>query len=60
MTEAVITQIKDSSITLPKNWKGSRVLLRVTGNTATLTKLKKNGPIFSRSEIKAMRSLGKK
>ena len=59
MTEAVITKLKKDFITLPKSWKGSRVLLRVAGNTATITKLKKSGNIFSRAEIKAMRGLGK-
>ncbi|MEK7617877.1 MAG: hypothetical protein AAB410_01915 [Patescibacteria group bacterium] len=60
MTEAVITKLKSDTITLPKTWKGSRVLLRVTGNTATITKLKKSGDIFSKSQVAAMRGLGKK
>lgn len=60
MTEAVITKLRSDSITLPKTWRGSRVFLRVTGNTATITKLKKTGDIFSPLEIKALRSLGKK
>lgn len=60
MTQAIITKIKNQTITLPKNWKGSRVLLRVTGNNATITKLKTSGNIFSESEIKALRKLGSK
>ena len=60
MTETVITKIKDDSITLPKTWKGSKVLLRITDNTATITKLNKTRTIFSRTEIKRLRDLGKK
>ncbi len=60
MTQATITKIKNQTITLPKAWKGSNVLVRVTGDTATITKLKKSGNIFSASEVKDLRKLGKK
>ncbi|OGE81427.1 MAG: hypothetical protein A3H72_01160 [Candidatus Doudnabacteria bacterium RIFCSPLOWO2_02_FULL_48_8] len=60
MTQAVITKIKSNSILLPKTWKGSKVLLRITDNTATITKVPKTSNIFSLQEIKAWRRLGKK
>jgi hypothetical protein len=59
MTEAVVTKIKSNSITLPKTWQGSKVLLRITGNTATITKIKKTDRIYSPSEIRSWRRLGK-
>lgn len=60
MTQAIITRIKKDYITLPKTWKGSKVFFRVTGNTATVTRLEDSKVIFSQSEINALRKLGKK
>jgi hypothetical protein len=60
MTQATITKIRNNSVILPKTWKGSRVLLRVTDNTATITKIKKTKNIFSDPEIQALRKLGAK
>jgi len=60
MTQAVITKIKKDSITLPKTWGGSKVFLRVTGNTATITKVEDSDVIFSSGEIKDLRKLGGK
>lgn len=60
MTQATMVKIKDDSITLPKAWKGSKVFLRVTGNTATITKLEDSKTIFSQNEISLFRKLGKK
>lgn len=59
MTQAIITKIKSNSIVLPKTWRGSKVLLRITDNTATITKLKKSEKIFSSSEVRIWRRLGK-
>lgn len=60
MTQATVTKIRNNSVILPKAWKGSKVLLRVTGNTATITKLEKTDNIFSQSEISSLRKLGQK
>lgn len=60
MTQATITKIDKGSVSLPKAWKGSRVLLRVTGNRATITKLGSTSAIFSADEKKALRKLGSK
>lgn len=59
MTQATITKIKSNSITLPKTWRGSKVFLRITGNTATITKIKKTDKIYSPSEIRTWRRLGR-
>ncbi len=59
MTQAIVTTIKSSSINLPKTWQGSKVLLRITGDTATITKIKKTERIYSASEIQSWRRLGK-
>ncbi|OGG79301.1 hypothetical protein A3A39_01890 [Candidatus Kaiserbacteria bacterium RIFCSPLOWO2_01_FULL_54_13] len=58
MTTAVITKIKNDSVPLPKGWRGSRVLVRVTGNTATITKVPKSKTIFTDGDIRALRMLG--
>lgn len=60
MTQAVITKMKNQSINLPKAWKGERVLVRITDDTATITKIPSSKNIFTREEIKSMRSFGKK
>ena len=60
MTEAVITKMKTQSITLPKAWKGKQVLMRVSGDMATITKLSSSPQIFSKSEIDSLRKLGRK
>jgi len=60
MTQAVITKLKNTSLALPKTWQGARVLLRVTGNTATVTKVPKSKTIFTSGEIRALRKLGGK
>jgi hypothetical protein len=59
MTQAIITTVKKDSITLPKTWKGSKVFLRVTGNTATITKLGASEVLFTADEIKVLRKLGR-
>jgi len=60
MTQAVITKLKTQNISLPKTWMGKRVLVRVTDNTATITKLNDSPTIFSKTDIEALRTLGKK
>ena len=60
MTQATITTIKNSSISLPKTWKGARVFVRIRGNSATITKVPSSRNIFTTSEIKSLRRLGKK
>lgn len=60
MIQAVITTIKDNSVALPKTWKGAKVFFRVTGNTATITKVPSSKIIFTESEVKNLRKLGKK
>ena len=60
MTEATIINVKNNAVTLPKAWKGAKVLIRVSGNTATITKVRSSKTIFSNAEIKALRTLGKK
>ena len=60
MTQALITIIKDASVALPKAWKGARVFVRVTGSTATITKIPSTKTIFAKAEIKTLRKLGKR
>ena len=60
MTQAVITNIKNNSVTLPKAWKGARVFLRVSGNTATITKVGSSKTVFTDKEVEMLRTLGKK
>ncbi len=60
MTQATITKVKNQTITLPKTWKGSSVLVRVSGDTATITKVKASKNIFSPAEVKSLRRLGRK
>jgi hypothetical protein len=60
MTEAVITKIKNNAVTLPKTWKGARVFLRVSGNSATITKVRSSKTIFTDKEVAMLRTLGKK
>lgn len=56
----MITKIKNNSITLPKTWQKANVFLRITDNTATITKIPKSKTIFNQTEIKSLRKLGKK
>ena len=58
MTQAVITKIKNNSVPLPKGWKGMRVLVRVTGNTATVTKVSGSKTVFTGADMRALRMLG--
>ncbi|MDP2704604.1 MAG: hypothetical protein Q8P01_05360 [bacterium] len=60
MTQAIITTIRNTSIALPKTWKGARVLVRVRDNTATITKVPMSKNIFTESEMKSLRVLGAK
>lgn len=60
MTQATITKVKNNTVSLPKTWKDARVFIRVTGNTATITKVSASKTIFTKAEIKAFRKLGKK
>jgi hypothetical protein len=60
MTEAVIVNVKNNAVSLPRAWKGARVLVRVSGNTATITKVGSSKTIFNNAEINALRALGKK
>ena len=60
MTEALMTKMKTQSINLPKNWKGKQVFVRITDDTATITKVSNSSNIFSKSEISSMRALGEK
>jgi hypothetical protein len=59
MTQATITKVGSKAL-LPKTWRGARVLVRVTGNTATVTKIPKSQKVFSDADIRALRSLGAK
>lgn len=60
MIHAAITTIKDETVALPKTWTGAKVFVRVSGNRATITKVPSSKTIFAKSEIKALRKLGKR
>lgn len=60
MTQATITTIRNTSVALPKTWKGAKVLVRVRDNTATITKVPMSKNIFTESEIESLRTLGAK
>ena len=62
MTQAVITKVKNNAVYLPKTWKDSRIFVRITDNTATITRLPspKIKTIFTQTDIRAMRKLGTK
>jgi hypothetical protein len=60
MTEALITKVKNNSVSLPKNWKGARVFVRTQGNTATITKIPLSKKVFNEVDVKKLRLLGKK
>jgi len=60
MTQAVITKVKNRGINLPKGWTGKRVLVRISDDTATITKVPNSGNIFTKEEIDSIRTFGKK
>ncbi len=59
MTTATITKIENQTITLPKAWKGRRVLLRITDNIATITRISASPNVLSAMEINLLQKLGK-
>lgn len=60
MTSAILTEIKNNTVALPKAWKGAKVLVRVSGNTATITKVTSSKTVFTKADVRALRRLGKK